>query len=97
MKTKNTGKKKAAATNHDHGVHLLRSMIRIRRLEDKCAELYTTMKIRGFMHLYDGEEAIAVGVLEALTQDDAVVATYREHGHASPRSGDGARRNMRRP
>ena len=82
MKTKNTGKKKAAATNHDHGVHLLRSMIRIRRLEDKCAELYTTMKIRGFMHLYDGEEAIAVGVLEALTQDDAVVATYREHGHA---------------
>ena len=82
MKTKSTGKKKAAAANHDHIVHLLRSMIRIRRLEDKCAELYTTTKIRGFMHLYDGEEAIAVGVLEALTQDDAVVATYREHGHA---------------
>jgi pyruvate dehydrogenase E1 component alpha subunit len=82
MKTKNTGKKKAAATNHNHAVHLLRSMIRIRRLEDKCAELYTTTKIRGFMHLYDGEEAIAVGVLEALTQDDAIVATYREHGHA---------------
>lgn len=82
MTTKSARKNKAAALNHDHAVHLLRSMLRIRRLEDKCAELYSTMKIRGFMHLYDGEEAIAVGVLEALTQDDAVVATYREHGHA---------------
>lgn len=68
MKTKSSGKKKAAAANHDHVVHLLRSMIRIRRLEDKCAELYTTTKIRGFMHLYEGEEAIAVGVKEALDQ-----------------------------
>jgi pyruvate dehydrogenase E1 component alpha subunit len=82
MKTKSSGMKKAASANHDHVVHLLRSMIRIRRLEDKCAELYTTTKIRGFMHLYDGEEAIAVGVMETLTRDDAVVATYREHGHA---------------
>jgi pyruvate dehydrogenase E1 component alpha subunit len=82
MKVKSTKKIQTALMNHDHGVHLLHSMIRIRRFEDKCAELYTTMKIRGFMHLYDGEEAIAVGVLEALTQDDAVVATYREHGHA---------------
>jgi pyruvate dehydrogenase E1 component alpha subunit len=57
-------------------------MIRIRRLEEKCAELYGAMKIRGFMHLYDGEEAVAVGVLEALSGEDAVVATYREHGHA---------------
>lgn len=82
MKTKNPRKNMNAASDHEHELHLLRSMIRIRRLEDKCAELYTTMKIRGFMHLYDGEEAIAVGVLEALTQDDAIVATYREHGHA---------------
>ncbi|MGB5985868.1 MAG: thiamine pyrophosphate-dependent enzyme [Desulfobacterales bacterium] len=37
-------------------------MIRIRRLEEKCAELYSTMKIRGFMHLYDGEEAVAVAI-----------------------------------
>ena len=57
-------------------------MIRIRRLEEKCAELYSAMKIRGFLHLYDGEEAVAVGVMEALTGDDAVVATYREHAHA---------------
>lgn len=82
MKTKSTRKTKAAALDRDHALHLLRSMIRIRRLEDKCAELYSAMKIRGFLHLYDGEEAVAVGVLEALTRDDAIVATYREHGHA---------------
>jgi TPP-dependent pyruvate/acetoin dehydrogenase alpha subunit len=50
--------------------------------EDKCAELYTQQKIRGFLHLYDGEEAIAAGVIPVLTEDDRVVATYREHGHA---------------
>jgi TPP-dependent pyruvate/acetoin dehydrogenase alpha subunit len=41
-------------------------MIRIRRFEDKCAELYTQQKIRGFLHLYDGEEAIAAGVIPVL-------------------------------
>jgi pyruvate dehydrogenase E1 component alpha subunit len=82
MKSKSTRKTKAGPMDRDHALHLLRSMIRIRRLEDKCAELYSTMKIRGFLHLYDGEEAVAVGVLEALTRDDAIVATYREHGHA---------------
>jgi 2-oxoisovalerate dehydrogenase E1 component len=40
---------------------LLKGMIRIRHFEDKCAELYTQQKIRGFLHLYDGEEAIAAG------------------------------------
>ncbi|MBY4893852.1 pyruvate dehydrogenase (acetyl-transferring) E1 component subunit alpha [Rhodobacteraceae bacterium N5(2021)] len=66
----------------DHVRALLRDMIRIRRFEDKCAELYTQQKIRGFLHLYDGEEAVAVGVIPVLRPDDAVVATYREHGHA---------------
>jgi pyruvate dehydrogenase E1 component alpha subunit len=65
-----------------HALELLRQMIRIRRFEDKCAELYTQEKIRGFMHLYDGEEAIAVGVIPVLEQRDRIVATYREHGHA---------------
>jgi pyruvate dehydrogenase E1 component alpha subunit/2-oxoisovalerate dehydrogenase E1 component len=82
MKTRSTRKKKATALDRDHALHLLHSMIRIRRLEDKCAELYSATKIRGFLHLYDGEEAVAVGVLEALTPEDAIVATYREHGHA---------------
>jgi pyruvate dehydrogenase E1 component alpha subunit len=64
---------------------LLREMLRIRRFEEKCAELYAAGHIRGFLHLYIGEEAVAVGVMQALTPEDAVVATYREHGHALAR------------
>jgi len=69
----------------DHSRQLLRDMLRIRRFEEKCAELYSAGKIRGFLHLYIGEEAVAVGVMGALGPDDAVVATYREHGHALAR------------
>ncbi|HWP48153.1 MAG TPA: pyruvate dehydrogenase (acetyl-transferring) E1 component subunit alpha [Candidatus Limnocylindrales bacterium] len=71
--------------SREHALHLLYQMIRIRRFEAKSAELYGAMKIRGFLHLYDGEEAVAVGVMEALRPEDAVVATYREHGHALAR------------
>ncbi len=67
---------------HEHMLDLLKQMIRIRRFEDKCAELYTQEKIRGFMHLYDGEEAVAVGVIPVLEKRDRIVATYREHGQA---------------
>jgi len=63
----------------------LRQMVRIRRFEEKCAELYSAGKIRGFLHLYIGEEAVAAGAMPVLTEDDAVVATYREHGHALAR------------
>jgi len=63
-------------------LELLRQMTRVRLFEDKCAELYTQEKIRGFLHLYDGEEAVATGVIPVLTRDDRIVATYREHGHA---------------
>ncbi len=61
---------------------LLTDMIRVRRMEEKCAELYSAGKIRGFLHLYVGEEAVATGSLRALGSGDAVVATYREHAHA---------------
>jgi pyruvate dehydrogenase E1 component alpha subunit len=64
---------------------LLREMVRIRRFEEKCAELYSAGSIRGFLHLCIGEEAVPVGVLGALRTDDAVVTTYREHGHALAR------------
>jgi pyruvate dehydrogenase E1 component alpha subunit len=63
----------------------VRDMVRIRRLEERCAELYGAGKIRGFLHLYIGEEAVAAGVLPNLAPDDAVVATYREHGQALAR------------
>jgi len=66
----------------EQGLHLWRQMLRVRRMEEACAELYTNAKIRGFLHLYIGQEASGVGVLEQLGPDDAVVATYREHGHA---------------
>jgi pyruvate dehydrogenase E1 component alpha subunit len=61
---------------------LLTDMLRIRRLEEKAAELYGATKIRGFLHLYIGEEAVATGAIRALKPSDGVVATYREHGHA---------------
>ena len=63
-------------------IRLLTGMLRIRRLEEKCAELYGAGKIRGFLHLYIGEEAVAAGALPALAPEDNVVATYREHGQA---------------
>jgi pyruvate dehydrogenase E1 component alpha subunit len=66
----------------EHARLLLRQMLLIRRFEEKAAELYTLGKIRGFLHLYIGEEAVAVGALQAFTPDDAIVATYREHGQA---------------
>jgi TPP-dependent pyruvate/acetoin dehydrogenase alpha subunit len=69
----------------EHGLHLLREMLRIRCFEGRCAELYGAGKIRGFLHLYNGEEAVAVGAMQALTPADAVIATYREHGHAIAR------------
>ena len=61
---------------------LLHEMVLIRRFEERCAQLYQEGRIHGFLHLYVGEEAVAAGVFEALSEDDAVVATYREHGHA---------------
>lgn len=82
-----------AAGNAVHAVALLRDMVRIRRMEERCADLYQSEKIRGFLHLYIGQEAVAVGVMQALGPEDAVVATYREHGHALVR-GVSARRIM---
>ena len=66
----------------EDAVELLADMIRVRVFEERCAELYADSKIRGFLHLYIGEEAVAAGVIGALDRDDNVLATYREHGHA---------------
>jgi pyruvate dehydrogenase E1 component alpha subunit len=75
----------APAPEREHAIHLLREMLRIRRFEERCVELYSAASIRGFLHLYIGEEAVAVGAMQALEADDNVVATYREHGHALAR------------
>ena len=71
-----------AEAGGEHRAELLRQMLLIRRFEEKCVELYSAAEIRGFVHLYIGEEAVAVGVNQALTPDDSIVSTYREHGHA---------------
>ncbi len=72
----------------EHRRSLLREMIQIRRFEERCIELYQAGKIRGFLHVYIGEEAIAVGVMQALAPRDKVLSTYREHGHAIARGVD---------
>lgn len=71
-----------AIIDRNHAFELLRQMLRIRRFEEKCAELYSGGKIRGFLHLYIGEEAVAAGAIPCFGTDDAIVGTYREHGHA---------------
>ncbi len=64
---------------------LLYQMILIRNFEEKAAELYSEQKIRGFLHLYIGEEAIAVGTMQFFKESDNIVSSYREHGHAIAR------------
>jgi pyruvate dehydrogenase E1 component alpha subunit len=67
---------------------LYRQMLLIRRFEEKSAEMYALAKIGGFLHLYIGEEAIAVGAVAAATQDDYVISAYRDHGHCLARGSD---------
>lgn len=74
--------------SRDHGLELFYKMCLIRRFEEKSAEMYTKSKIRGFLHLYVGEEAVAVGLMQALTAEDNILSTYREHGHALARGID---------
>jgi pyruvate dehydrogenase E1 component subunit alpha len=78
-------KTKKPPLDREHGLHLLHEMLLIRRFEEKAAEVYSLGKIRGFLHLYIGEEACAVGAMQALRPEDAVVATYRDHGQALAR------------
>ena len=69
----------------------LRQMMLIRRFEEKAAEMYARRKIGGFLHLYIGQEAVAVGAISVLREDDYIVSHYREHGHALARGLDPGR------
>lgn len=84
MTTAAAGRDLDAATARE----FLRKMLLIRRFEEKAAESYARQKIRGFLHLYIGQEAVAVGALAVATPDDYVVSHYREHGHALARGCD---------
>jgi pyruvate dehydrogenase E1 component alpha subunit len=83
--TPEVGSPAAKVHDADEARALLRTMLLIRRFEERCVELYSAARIRGFMHVYIGEEAVASGVFPALLPQDAVVSTYREHGHAIAR------------
>ncbi|HEV8663695.1 MAG TPA: pyruvate dehydrogenase (acetyl-transferring) E1 component subunit alpha [Candidatus Methylomirabilis sp.] len=72
-------------------VDLLRQMLLIRNFEDKAAEMYAKGKIGGFLHLYNGEEAVAVGAISVLRKEDLVVTHYRDHGHALAKGSDPGR------
>jgi pyruvate dehydrogenase E1 component alpha subunit len=75
----------SAKIDQARGLARLTEMLFIRRFEEKCAELYSAGKIWGFLHLYIGEEAVAVGAMPSTRSEDAIVSTYREHGHALAR------------
>jgi pyruvate dehydrogenase E1 component alpha subunit len=70
---------------------MFRQMLLIRRFEEKAAEMYARQRIAGFLHLYIGEEAVAVGSINALQNDDQIVTHYRDHGHALARGLDPGR------
>lgn len=79
------GKAPSAGPGADDLGLFLYQMMLIRRFEEKTGEMYTRGKIRGFLHLYSGEEACAVGAINALGPQDKIVTHYRDHGHAIAR------------
>lgn len=86
--TNKKGKKKAGT--YDKKTYLLwyENMLRIRRFEEKALMMYGQQKIRGFCHVYIGQEAIAAGMMTAIRAEDAVVTGYRQHGIAISRGLD---------
>lgn len=72
-------------TRNERLLRMYEKMLLIRRFEEACAKAYAIGKIRGFCHLYIGEEPVAVGAIENLEKQDYVICTYREHGHALAR------------
>lgn len=75
------GAKSAAYTKEDY-LKWFELMLRIRRFEERALAMYGQQKIRGFCHVYIGQEAITAGMESALTKDDAIVTAYRQHGTA---------------
>lgn len=75
-------------SNKNDFLTLYRDMLLIRRFEEKSAEMYALAKIAGFLHLYIGQEAVAVGCMHAIRPDDYVIASYRDHGHCLAKGSD---------
>lgn len=81
MTTVSESSAETATAARERWMHAYRQMVRIRLFEEQVNELYTRALMPGLAHLYVGEEAIAVGICEALHQDDYVTSTHRGHGH----------------
>ena len=74
--------KKKAVLDKETYLHWYELMLKIRRFEEKALSLYGQQKIRGFLHLYIGQEAVTAGMESALIEGDAIVTAYRQHGTA---------------
>jgi pyruvate dehydrogenase E1 component alpha subunit len=83
--TQRTARPRDEARHSDEYRDWLRMMLLIRRFEERAGEAYAVGQIGGFCHLYVGQEAVAVGTISALREDDWVVSAYREHGQALAR------------
>ena len=81
QKTKSATKKSALVLSRDQALHFYRQMLKIRLFEEQVNQLYLGAKMPGLAHLYIGQEAVAVGVCEALRRDDYITSTHRGHGH----------------
>ena len=77
-----------AGLSNEQLIDMYRQMVLIRDFEERCQEMYTRAKIGGFLHLYEGEEALAVGTIAALKPEDHIITHYRDHGHAIARGLD---------
>ena len=88
QKTATQSAKPGLGIDADLARRLFRDMMLIRRFEEKAAEAYALGKIGGFLHLYVGQEAVAVGAISTLRADDYVIACYREHGHVLAKGAD---------
>src|SRR5262245_46451043 len=80
-KAKASPKKPATRLSRDQALHFYRQMLKIRLFEEQVNQLYLGAKMPGLAHLYIGQEAVAVGVCEALRRDDYITSTHRGHGH----------------
>ena len=78
----------ATKTNSADYLRMYRQMVRIRTFEDNANQLYLSAKMPGLTHMYSGEEAVAVGICEALTDDDRITSTHRGHGHCVAKGAD---------
>src|SRR5262244_1479242 len=80
-KPRSASKKSTTTLNRDQALHFYRQMLKIRLFEEEVNQLYLGAKMPGLAHLYIGQEAVAVGICEALRRDDYITSTHRGHGH----------------